>query len=134
MVFDKTITSPPEYSTREIAKRNSKGKRPSVWCPEQEDDEEDPAARQHWCPVTMASHETPLLPKVIIFCLGQISYGDCALPQRVMSTPSPKMMGSSSRLLHCLPPRQLKRQPMMRRTAKESSTRRHRRIRAQRYL
>ena len=76
MVFDKTITFPPEYSTREIAKRNRKGKRPSALCPEQDDDEEDPAARQHWCPVTMASHEMPLLLKVIIFCLGLISYGD----------------------------------------------------------
>jgi hypothetical protein len=64
MVFDKTITFPPQYSTRELAKRNSKGKRPTAWCPEQEDDEEDPAARQHWCPVTMASREMPLLPKV----------------------------------------------------------------------
>ena len=49
MVFDTTITFPPQYSTREIAKRNlnSKSKRPSAWCPEQEDDEDDPAARQH---------------------------------------------------------------------------------------
>jgi hypothetical protein len=76
MVFDKTITFPPQYSTRKLAKRNSKGRHPTTWCPEQEDDEEDPAARQHWCPLTMASREMPLLPKVNQSVLTLISHGD----------------------------------------------------------
>ena len=64
LLFDKTIKFPPEYSTKKLPTRKSTGRRPSAWCPEREDEEEDPSARQNWCPITVASGPMTLKPKV----------------------------------------------------------------------
>ena len=66
LLFDKTIKFPPEYSTKKLAGRKSTGRPPSAWCPEREDDEEDPSARQHWCPITLASSTMTLKLKVTL--------------------------------------------------------------------
>ncbi len=64
LLFDKTIKFPPAYWTKKLAGRKSTGLRPSAWCMEREDDEEDPSARQNWCPITLASGPMTLKPKV----------------------------------------------------------------------
>ena len=64
LLFDKTLKFPPEYSTKKLPGRKSTGRRPNAWCPEGEEDEEDPSAKQHWCPITVAAGPMTLKPKV----------------------------------------------------------------------
>ena len=57
MLYDRSLKFPPEDSSARLARREKKGRRPNAWAPEDEDVEECPSAKQHWCPVTVASED-----------------------------------------------------------------------------
>jgi hypothetical protein len=57
MLYDRSLTFPPEESSARLPRRGKKGKIPNAWAPENEDEEECPSAKQHWCPVTVASED-----------------------------------------------------------------------------
>ena len=57
MLYDRSLKFPLEDSSARLARREKKGRRPNAWAPEDEDVEECPSAKQHWCPVTVASED-----------------------------------------------------------------------------
>ena len=63
MLYDRSLKFPPEESSARLARRGKKGRIPNAWAPENEDDEECPSAKQHWCPVTVASEDMIITTK-----------------------------------------------------------------------